>query len=57
MSILHFVDIYYFYFYFDIIYKEALWAGEMAQRRRDLMVLTEDLSSDPSIYMEAHNHL
>jgi hypothetical protein len=33
------------------------WAGEMAQRLRALAALPEVLSSIPSNYMVAHNHL
>jgi len=33
------------------------WAGEMAQRLRELTALPEDLSSIPSNHMVAHNYL
>ena len=39
-------------------WKELLfWAGEMAQKLRALSALSEVLSSVPSNYMVAHNHL
>jgi hypothetical protein len=37
--------------------KEQDGAGEMAQRLRALTALPEVLSSNPSNYMVAHNHL
>jgi len=37
--------------------KEGRGAGEMAQWLRALTALPEDLSSNPSNHMVAHNHL
>jgi hypothetical protein len=37
--------------------KEFIRAGEMAQRLKAMTVLPKVLSSNPSNYMVAHNHL
>lgn len=36
---------------------DTIGAGEMAQRFRALVALSEDLASIPSIHMVAHKHL
>jgi hypothetical protein len=41
----------------NILFKNNLRAGEMAQQLRALAALPEVLSTNPSNHMVAHNHL